>query len=175
MNKKVLFIALILASVMCSCAMMQSIVKSTFPYTANLVVGKSSPVGAEESVTAMATSFDQDFTKSGNNANRVSEVRVISAKLQSREPSDFNIGNLKTVKIYMSEPDGSDEVLVASRNDITKEVGNSIVLDVDNSEFLDKLIREPQIKIRMAYKLRNKIDTTATLHVVLGLGAYPNR
>jgi hypothetical protein len=175
MHKKILFVSFILASVLCSCAMMQSIVKSTFPYTANLVIGKSSPVGVEQSVTAMATSFDQDFSKNGNNGDKISEVRVVSAKLQSKDPSDFNIGNLKTVKFYMSEPDGSDEVMVASRTDITKEVGNSIVLDIDNSEFLDKLVREPQIKIRMAYKLRNKIDTTVTLHLVLGLGAYPNR
>lgn len=153
--------------------MMQSIVKSTFPYTTTLVIPKSSQVGIDLSVTAMATSFDQDFTKDGNNGGKVSEVRVVSAKLQSKYPSDFNIGNLLSVHVYMAKADGNDEVIVASRTDITVGVGNNIVLDIDNAHFLDQLVREPRVKIRMTYKLRNPINVDANLHLVLGLGAYP--
>ena len=158
-----------------SCAMMQSIVKSTFPYTTTVTIPQADKPGEEHSVTAMATSFDQDFRKDGNNGAKVSEVRIISAKLESREPSDFNIGNLAWVKIYMAKADGTDEVLVASRTDITASVGNTMVLDIDNSSFLDQRVREAQVKIRMAYKLRNAIEGSPSLHIVLGLSAYPNR
>ena len=175
MNRKVLFISFGFALVLGSCAMMQSIVKSTFPYTTNLVIPRSSPVGVELSVTGMATSFDQDFSKSGNNADKVSEVRMVSARLESRDPSDFNIGNLVWAKVYMSKADSTDEVLVASRTDITPLVGNGLVLDIDNSNFLDQQVREPKVRIRMAYKLRNHINVNANVHVVLGLGAYPNK
>ena len=154
---------------------MQSIVKSTFPYTTTLVIPKSAAVGVELSVTGMATSFDQDFKKDGNNADKVSEVRMVSARIESRDPSDFNIGNLVWAKVYMSKADSTDEVLVASRTDITTGVGNSMVLDIDNSNFLDQQVREPKVRIRMAYQLRNHIDVNANLHVVLGLGAFPNR
>ena len=153
--------------------MVQSIVKSTFPYTTTLVLPQSSKVGVELSVESMATSFDQDFSKTGNNASQVSEVRIVSARLQSRDPSDFNIGNLVSARIYMSKADGKDEVLVASRTDITAGVGNSLVLDIDNSHFLDERMREPNVRIRMVYKLRNHIDINANLHLVLGLSAYP--
>jgi hypothetical protein len=173
MTKKAIFISFALALVLGSCAMMQSIVKSTFPYTTTVVIPRSSPVGVEESVTGIATSFDQDFKKDGNNADKVSEVRMVSAKLQSKDPTDFNIGNLTSVKVYMAKADGSDEVLVASRTDITPKVGNTMVLDIDNSNFLDKHVREQQVKIRMVYKLRNHIDVNANMHLVLGLGAYP--
>jgi len=173
MKKVLLFISFGIALIVSGCAMMQSIVKSTFPYTTTLVIPQSSRVGVELSVTAMATSFDQDFKKNGNNADKVSEVRVVSAKLESRDPSDFNIGNLSSVKFYISKEDGKDEVLVASRTDITAGVGNTMVLDIDNSNFLDQHVREPQVKIRMLYKLRNHINVTANLHLVLGLGAYP--
>lgn len=157
------------------CAMMQSIIKSTFPYTTTLVIPKSSAVGVELSVTGMATSFDQDFSKNGNNADKVSEVRMVSAKVESRDPSDFNIGNLAMLRVYLSKADGTEEVLVASRTDITLGVGNSMVLDIDNSSFLDKQVREPKVRIRMVYQLRNHIDVNANLHIVLGLGAFPNR
>jgi hypothetical protein len=154
--------------------MMQSIVKSTFPYTATLTIPKSSPVGVELSVAATGTSFDQDFKKNGNNADKVNTVRMVSATVESRNPSDFNIGNLASVKFYMSKADSTDEVMVALRTDITQGVGNSMVLDIDNTNFLDQQVREPSVRIRMVYKLRNHIDTDAHLHVVLGLTAYPN-
>ncbi len=175
MKRKAIFISFLLLLIFSSCAMVQSVVKSTFPYTTTLVIPKSSATGVEQSVTGMATSFDQDFKKDGNNADKVSEVRIISAKLESRDPSDFNIGNLLWVKVYLSKADGSDAVLVASRNDITPGVGNSMVLDVDNSSFLDERVREPNVKIRMVYKLRNSINMNAGLHLVLNLSAYPNR
>jgi hypothetical protein len=175
MKTKVLFISFGLLTVLSSCAMVQSVVKSTFPYTTTLVIKKSSPVGVEQSVTAMATSFDQDFAKNGNNGDKVSEVRIISAKLKSTDPTDFNIGNLVSARFYMSKSDGKDEVLVASRMDITPGVGNSIVLDIDNTNFLDERVREPQVMIRMVYTLRNHIDVNANLHLVLGISAYPNK
>jgi hypothetical protein len=174
MKKRSLFISFSLIFVLGSCAMVQSIVKSTFPYTTTVTLPRSSQVGVELSVSGMATSFDQGFTKTGNNADKVSEVRIISAKLLSKDPSDFNIGNLALIKVYMSKADGSDEVLVASRTDITAGVGNSMVLDIDNSHFLDERVREPNVKIRVVYQLRNHIDVDANLHLVLGLGAYPN-
>jgi hypothetical protein len=175
MRKKALLILFAVTLISGGCAVVQSIIKSTFPYTTNLAIPQSSQVGVELSVTAIATSYDQDFKKDGNNADKVSEVRIVSAKLESRDPSDFNIGNLAWVKVYLSKADGKDEVLVASRNDITPGVGNSMVLDIDNSNFLDEHVREPEVRIRMVYQLRNHIDVNASLHLILGLGAYPNR
>lgn len=174
MKRNVLFISLVLPLVFGSCAMMQSIVKSTFPYTTTVTIPQSSKAGEELSVTGMATSFDQDFKKGGNNGSKISEVRMISAKLESKDPSDFNLGNLSLVKVYMAKADGTEEVLVASRTDITAGVGNGLVLDIDNSTFLDQRMRESQVRIKMVYKLRNHISTDASLHLVLGLGAYPS-
>ena len=113
MKGRLLFISFGFALVLSSCAMLQSIIKSTFPYTTTLVVPKTSAVGVELSVTGEATSFDQDFKKNGNNADKVSEVRMVSARMESKDPSDFNIGNLAMVKVYMSKADSTDEVLVA--------------------------------------------------------------
>src|ERR1700712_4525318 len=119
MIKKLFPVLIVLVICISGCAMFQSIVKSTFPYTATLTIPATSEPGAEYTATSMATSYDQNFTKDGNNASRTGDARVVSAKLRSIEPSDFNIGNLLNVKFYMSKPDGKDEVLVASRTDIT--------------------------------------------------------
>lgn len=153
------------------CAMFQSAVKSSFPYTSTLVVPASSKPGSTGSAISTATSFDQNFGK--NNADRIKMVRIVSARLMSTEPSDYNLGNLSEVRIYLSNNEGQDEVMVASRSDIGANVGNNVVLDIDNSNMLDELVREPQIRVRMTYKVRNPAKTDASVHVVLGLAAYP--
>jgi len=166
-----LFIFALFAS---GCAMTQSIIKSTFPYTTDLTVQASAQRGKEYEAIGAATSFDQNFSKSGNDADKINAVRIISAKLRSITPATFNIGNISEARFYMAKPDGSDEVMVASRMDITPDVGNEMVLDIDNSHFLDQLIRMSHVRIRMVYKLRNGISSDASLRLVLGLSAYPN-
>jgi len=173
MMKKCVFILMALGLFLGGCGMMQSIVKSTFPYTATMVIPASATTGEAHMAVSLANSFDQDFTKDGNNANKISEVRVISARLESKSPTDYNIGNIEAIRIYMSKPDGSEEVLVAIRRDITAAVGNSIVLDIDNSHFLDELVREPNVRIRMAYTLRKSSNLDVTLKVSLGIGSNP--
>ncbi len=38
---------------------------------------------------------------------------------------------------------------------------------------LDELVREPGIRVRMAYKVRKSFSSDASLHVILGVAAYP--
>ena len=156
-----------------SCGMLQSVIKSTFPYTTTLEIPKSSAVGIALSVTGIANSFDQDFNKGGNNADQLGEVRIASARVESRDPHDFNIGNLSLLKVYLSKADSTDEVLVASRTDITPRVGNVMVLDIDNTHLLGEMVRQAKVHIRVVYQLRNHIDVNAHLHIVLGLAAIP--
>jgi hypothetical protein len=173
MIKKPVFLLLAALLFFGSCAMLQSVVKGTFPYTANMVIPASAKVNEPLSAISTGNSFDQDFTKDGNNAGRISEVRIISAKLQSSDPSDYNIGNIASVRVYMAKSDGSDEVMVAIRKDITANAGNGITLDIDNSHFLDALVRQPSVRIRMVYRLRKAVDTDVSLKVSLGIGSNP--
>ena len=174
MIKKPLLISIVFALLFTGCAVMQSMIKSTFPYTATLTIPASSRPGSPHEAIGTAKSFDQNFTKSGDNGENVSEVHMVSAKLRSAGLDGFNIGNLVSAKFYMSKPDGSDEVLVASRTDITQGVGSSMVLDIDDVKSLDQFVRLPGVRIRMVYVLRNAIDADASLHLVLGLSAQPS-
>jgi hypothetical protein len=171
--KRFLLLFAIPGAMISSCAMYQSMIKSSFPYTSTLTVLATAQPGNEYSAISVANSFDQNFSKKGNDADRITLVRVISAKLMSVEPTDYNMGNLTSVKIYLSKDNGRDEMLVAQRDDIGPNAGNNITLDIDNSKFLDQLVREPSIRVRMAYKVRQAYRIDVNLHVVLGLAAYP--
>jgi hypothetical protein len=148
-----------------SCGTVQSLAKSTFPYTTTLVVSASAQPGTEYSAVSLASSF----VSSGD---KVKQVKATSAKLQATTPSDYNIGNLASVNIYVSDADGTNEVLVASRGDIGPNVGNNLVLDIDNSHTLDDYIRKPKIRIHMVYKVRKaETNTDVSLKLILGLNA----
>jgi hypothetical protein len=64
---------------------------------------------------------------------------------------------------------------VASQLNIAENTGNAIVLEIDNSHLLDELVREENIKVRLIYKLRNKIDAPADLRLTMSLTAYPDK
>ncbi|MBK0380137.1 hypothetical protein [Mucilaginibacter segetis] len=170
--RKLFYVFIIL--IFSACGTVQSIIKSSFPYTATLTIPASAEPGKMLTAISTGNSFDQNFTKDGNNSSRISEVHIVSAKMQSTLPADFNIGNLSSAKIYMAKENGEGEVLVASRTDIGPNSGNSIVLDIDNTHFLDELVREPSVRIRMVYQLRNKINADASLRVALSITANPS-
>ncbi|RWY52375.1 hypothetical protein [Mucilaginibacter gilvus] len=173
--KKLLFVLAAVILVFTRCGTMQSIIKSSFPYTATLVIPASSSTGTTLTAISQGTSFDQNFAKNGNNGAQVSDVHIVSAKMVATIPSDFNIGNLVSAKIYMAKANGEGEVLVASRTDIGANSGNNITLDIDNTHFLDELVREKSVRIKMVYQLRNKISLDASLRVVLGITADPTK
>ncbi|GAC1304010.1 MAG: hypothetical protein NVSMB24_10830 [Mucilaginibacter sp.] len=172
MTKRTLFILPILA-IFSGCGVLQSAIKSTLPYTATLTIPRSSAVGEELSVTGPAGSFDQRINKAGNNADQVSDVRVVSAKLKAIDPSDFNLGNLVSAKVYLTRADGRNEVLVAERTDIMPGTGNSLVLDIEDTKQLDELLHDEKIQVKLVYKLHNHINQNTSVRVVLGLSANP--
>ena len=173
MKTRVLIITVALLWVCAGCNMVRSMVKSSIPYTATLTIPASAEVSVTHSAIGEAKSFDQNFALNGISVGKVSEVSIISAKLESTTPDDYNLGNLSWIKIYVSKDDSKNEVLVASRTDISATTGNTLILDAISTQFLDQYVREKDIKIRMTYQLRNKPTTDVSLHLVMGMNAYP--
>nr|WP_294896870.1 hypothetical protein [uncultured Pedobacter sp.] len=160
-----------LAIILSSCATLQSIVKSTFPYTATLIVPANQKTGSNYSATSSASSFDQIFTGSSSNTSGISQVRISSAKIESVNPAGQNLGAFKSIKVYLLN--GSNEVMVASRNDIASTVGNSLVLDIDNSKFLDDYLKSGTVRIRVDYVLQNSFPVDLSLKASLGFNTSP--
>lgn len=165
---------LLISVALSACGTMESIVKSSFPYTTTLMIAKTSQPGKEYSAVNEAQSLDQSFRKNGNNADKIDAVHIISAQLRAAgSNADYNIGQLSSVQVYMSKADGKDEVMVASQKNISPTAGNSMTLDIDNSHFLDELVRQPSVNVRMKYKLRDKVSKDINLKVILNVTGYP--
>ncbi|MEJ5962154.1 hypothetical protein [Pedobacter immunditicola] len=170
---KKLIIALLTITIGVSgCATVQSIIKSSFPYTATLVIPASSKANATISATSAASSFDEVFgNQSGS--DYIKEVRIASAKITAANPNTQSMGMFKSVKVYISNGN-SGEVMVASRNDIAENIGSSLVLDIDNSRFLDKYIKGNSLRIRAEYVLRNGLTTDVSVKAALTFSSSPN-
>ena len=172
--KKSFLSLFVIASIMTRCATVQSIVRSSFPYTATLAVPASSRTNTTLSATSQASSFDQIFTGQGSNTDAIKDVRIASARIDATSPSGQNMGAFKTIRMYISRGDSSSEVMVASRDDIGSSVGSSIMLDIDNSRLLDGYIKGATVRVRMEYILRSALTADVSLKTSLGFSVAPN-
>jgi hypothetical protein len=48
------------------------------------------------------------------------------------------------------------------------------VLDIDNSSFLDEIVKGETVRVRMEYVLRNTLTTDISVRVSLGFSSTPN-
>ncbi len=163
--KKLLPLVFVATLAIAGCATVQSIIKSTFPYTANIIIPASGKTGTTISANSSATSIDQVFGNQ-NGTNYIKEVRIASAKLTAYNPANTSLSMFKSVKLFISSG-SSGEVMVASRNDVQANIGSDLVLDIDNSRFLDNYVKGSSISVRMEYVLRN--NTTADISIKTSL------
>jgi hypothetical protein len=171
--KKIIVVIIAITTVITACSTVQSLVRSTFPYTATLIVPASSRTNTTLSATSSASSFDQVFTGQGSNTSSVKEVRIASAKVEASNPNNQNLGVFKSIRLYLSRGDGSSEIMVAQRSDISTTVGSNLVLDIDNSRFLDDYIKGSTVRIRMEYELREALNADVSVKASLGFSTAP--
>ena len=169
--KKLLFTVFATVILLSGCGTVQSIIKSSFPYTATLVIPKSSKPDTVASVTSTAGSFDEVIgNQSGN--DYVRDIRIASARIIASDPNDKSMGMFKSIKIFISNG-SSGEVMVASRNDVSEHIGSYLVLDIDNSRFVDKFIKGNSLKVRLEYVLRENLTTDVSVRTSLSFSSSP--
>jgi len=167
---KKIIIGFIAAAAITGCSTLQSIIRSTLPYTATLIIPASTSTGTHSAIS-QASSIDQLF---GNKTNsQLREVRIASARIEASNPSNQNLGVFSSVKLYLSRSDGSGEIKVAERTNIASS-GSTLVLDIDNSRFLDDIIKSSAARVRMEYVLRNQLTSDVSLRASLGFSSNPS-
>ena len=169
--KKILIILVCIVATTTGCSTVQSLIKSTFPYTATIIIPASSRTNATISTTSTASSFDQIFGNQ-NGTTYIKEVRVASARVDASNPTNQNLGIIRSVKLYIINGSGA-EVMIASRNDIAENIGSNLVLDVDNSRFVDNYIKGNNLRIRMEYVLRNSLTSDISVRTAINFNSSP--
>ncbi len=170
--KKISLSLFVLLVVVSGCATVQSIIKSTFPYTATLSIPAEAKSGVMLTTTSTASGFDQIFGNQSG-ADYIKEVRVTSVKLEAINPTNQNLGIFKSVKLFIVNGSNA-EVMIASRSDVSENIGNNLVLDIDNTRFVDDYIKGSNLKIRMEYTLRNNLTSNVSVRAAVNFSSSPN-
>lgn len=171
--KRLVLSLLVICTVVTGCATVQSIIKSTFPYTAILTIPANTKSETTQSATSSTSSFDEIFGNQ-NATDYIKDVRVASVRLDASNPTKQSLGIFKSVKLFVVNSKGS-EVMVASRSDVSENIGNNLVLDIDNSRFVDDYIRGSNLKVRMEYVLRNSLASEVSVRAAINFSASPNK
>src|SRR4051812_21364690 len=101
----------------------QSDAKQALPYTASLTINPSDETKRSVSTVSSSTSLNQIFP----GRDRINGLVISSLIIESAEPSIKNLGMFKSVKLYLSMGDGTNEVMIGTR-DISAKAGNKIVV-----------------------------------------------
>lgn len=171
--KKLVLSFIVICIVVTGCATVQSIIKSTFPYTAILTIPANTKSNTAQTVSSSTSSFDEIFGNQ-NGTSYIKDVKVASVRLDASNPTRQSLGIFKSVKLFVVNTSGS-EVMVASRSDVSENIGNNLVLDIDNSRFVDDYIRGSNLKVRMEYVLRNSLASEVSVRAAINFSASPNQ
>ncbi|MDP2456114.1 hypothetical protein PUH65_03685 [Kaistella sp. SH40-3] len=164
--KNMFLSAIVATATLASCSTVSSILQNTFPYNATVLVTSGSPANTILSNVSAAQSINQ-LTGSGAN---VKDIRVSNATISVN--SNTSVGLFKSVKVYLSN-NGSNEVLVASREDIPDNVGNSLALDINSNQVLDKMMKAGSVQQRLVYLLKQSPTSDISVKTSIGFSSLP--
>ncbi|WP_234109976.1 hypothetical protein [Chryseobacterium sp. R2A-55] len=165
--KNLFLSAIVATATLASCSTVSSILQNTFPYNATILVTAGSPANTTLSNVSVAQSINQ-LTGSGAN---VKDIRVSNATISVG--SNTSMGIFKSVKVYLSN-NGSNEVLVASREDIPDNVGTSLSLDLNTSSTFDHIMKSGAVQERLVYVLKQSPTSDISVKTSLGFSSVPN-
>lgn len=164
--KNLLFAAAAATFTLTACSTVSSILQNTFPYTATVLVTSGSPANVQLSAVSPAQSINQ-LTGAGAN---VKDIRVSSATMSV--DSNTSMSMFKSVRVYLSNNSGN-EVMVASRDVVPENVGNSLSLDINTSTTLDSMMKSGAVQARVVYVLKQSPTSDISLKTSIGFSSVP--
>lgn len=171
--KRFFFAILITSLILGGCATVQSLVRSTIPYTATMTVPAGVKIGTPQSVTAMASSFDQILTGQTSNTSAVKDIHLSSVRIDVSSPAGQSLRVFKSLKIYISRGDSYKEHLIAASNNVPSSTASGLLLDADTQTLLDEYIKESTVRLRLEYELREGLLRDIVLKTSLSFDTSP--
>lgn len=164
--KKFIYLALFAFIGLVACSTVSSILQNNFPFNSNFVITKDSPSNRLLSAVGSGTSMNQIL----GSANNVKDIRVQSANVTVVSGAQ-GMGIFKNIKVFVTS--GSTEVLVAERTNIADNLGNQIVLDINNRN-LDNIMKSGNsVQQKIVYELKSSPTADLTIKSSLGFTSVP--
>ncbi len=158
--------ALVVSATLLSCSTVSSVLQNTLPSNASFTVSRDSPTGTQLSAVGAGTSLNQIMGVSQN----VKDIRANTANV-SVVSGDQGMGVFKSVTVYLIS--GNKEVLVASRDQISDNIGTTLSLDLANRN-LDEIMQSGgTIQQRIVYVLKDKPTSDLNMKSSITFSSVP--
>ena len=165
--KKVILSTIFAAAALSSCSTVSSLMQNTFPYNTNFVITEKSPANTTLSTVGLGNSINQ-ITGATNNVKNI-RINNATATITSNGQS---VGIFKSLKVYISSGSGK-QILIASRDNISDNIGNSLALDIDNSILLDETMKSGALQQKVVYELKSSPVSDINLRTSLQFSSEP--
>lgn len=110
----------------------------------------------------VTTNSSQSLKNNNTDINKVKNIRLESLTLTVTSPSTGNFQSLQSIKIYITAS-GQDEKLIAYKNDIPVDAGNTLSLDT-TQEALDAYVKQEQYTLRTEVVSRQAVLYDRNIH-----------
>lgn len=158
--------AFVIGATLVSCSTVSSVLQNTLPFNSSFTVSKGSPVATELTAVGAGTGLNQIMGVSQN----VKDIRANTAKV-SVSAGDQGMGVFKSVSVYLIS--GNKEVLVASREQISDNIGTTLSLDIVNKN-LDAIMKSGgTIQQRIVYTLKSSPTSDLSMKSSLTFSSVP--
>lgn len=165
--KNIFLTAVVATATLVSCSTVSSVLQNTLPYNSNFVVTQGSPANTQLSAVGAGTSLNQI----ANVSNNVKDIRASTVNMSVTSGAQ-GMGVFKSVRVYISS--GNNEVLVASRDNIADNIGNTLSLDVNSNQILDNVMKSGNaIQQRVVYILKSTPTSDMSVRSSITFSSVP--
>ena len=119
----------------------------------------------------VTTNASQTFKNNNTDINKVKDIRLETLVLSITNPTNATFAPVKSVRLYISAP-GVEEKLLASKENVPTNVGNTLSLDV-TGEKMDAFVKRESFQLRTEVVTRQAMfqDTDVTAKMIFGVTA----
>lgn len=146
--KNYILSALVASAALVSCSTVSSVLQNTLPFNSNFIVTSGTPSKTQLSTVGAGTGINQIMGVS----QKVKDIRANNATLTVTSGAQ-GMGVFQSVSVYLTY--GNKEVLVATRDQISDNIGNTLSLDLSNRTLDDIMKSGNTIQQKIVYTLKS--------------------
>lgn len=158
MNKRILLL-LLLPLVMMQCKRLSEFTKFDLTYDETVVIPATTGINLPFNIFTppINSENESEFAVNDTRKDLIEEITLTTLELTISSPEKGDFRFLQSIEIYLSA-DSLDEVLVAWRNEIPRDIGNFLDLETSNTD-LQEYIKKDAFNLRVKTKTDQIIES----------------
>lgn len=165
MNKIISSLLLIIAITFGACSKLDELTQFNMNYDQSVVIPSSTGINLPFNVYSPETQTDSEskFEVNDTRKDLIEEIKLTNLNITLTNPSNSDLSFLNDIEVYINA-EGLQEIKIASKNDISDNVGNFISLET-TEENLQEYIKKDQFNLRVNTVTDEVITSDHTLKI----------